>query len=67
MINWMILIGTIQVIVIGIGLFGVGMEVQAQNSTPEIDINQEITVDDEIIKTIHVQLEDGIASSDDIR
>jgi len=29
--------------------------------------NQEISADDEIFKTIHVQLEDGISSSDDIR
>lgn len=41
--------------------------IQAQPSEPEITENQEISVNDEIFKTIHVQLEDGIASSDGIR
>jgi len=33
----------------------------------EIDQSQEITADDKIFKTIHVQLEDGITSPDDIQ
>lgn len=57
-----ITIGTILVLVVGIGLVGVAVEAQGEN-TPEIDQNQ---VEDKISRTIIIQLQDGIRSSDGI-
>jgi hypothetical protein len=58
-------------VLIAIGMISLaGMaieESQAQKSIPEIEVNQQISVEDKIYRTIHVELEDGIASFDDLR
>lgn len=54
-------------VIIAVGLtFVIVMPISAEQPF-EIDENQEISVNDEIIQTIHVELADGVTSVDDIQ
>jgi len=50
-----------------ISVLGIGLEAsQAEKTGNEVNLIQEISVDDEVTKTITIKLEDGISSSDEI-
>ena len=50
-----------------IGIEQASSESDLQESTLEINENQEISVNDEVFRTIHVKLADGISSADELR
>lgn len=50
-----------------ISVLGIGLQASiAQKPDLQVNPNQQVSVDDKIINTITVKLEDGISSSDEI-